>query len=339
MKNSHSKIDFIIAWVDGNDPVWQKEKAYYLHPDDTSETFDASEMRYRDYDNLRYWFRAVEKYAPWVNQVHFITYGHLPVWLNLDAPKLHVVRHSDYIPAEYLPTFSSHPIELNLHRIKGLGEQFVYFNDDFFLTSPVKPEDFFIDGLPCDCIEESPLSFSQRTIMNSINTNDIIFASEHFDRKSCRKKYWRKWYSLKTPHSAVKNLLLGTLNDRNFFGLKIHHLPQAYRKSVLEEVWSAAPELLSETCTHKFRNAQDVSQCVFKFWQLMTGQFQPYSKREFGVVLPVADKIDEICQAITEQRYKAICINDSPDIDFEMVKAKINGAFELALSEKSSFEK
>ena len=27
-------------------------------------------------------------------------------------------KHEDYIPKQYLPTFSSHPIELNMHRIR-----------------------------------------------------------------------------------------------------------------------------------------------------------------------------------------------------------------------------
>ena len=50
------------------------------------------------------------------------------------------------MPEEYLPTFSSHPIELNIHRIKGISDKIVYFNDDMFLTDAVKPELFFKNG-------------------------------------------------------------------------------------------------------------------------------------------------------------------------------------------------
>ncbi len=35
-----------------------------------------------------------------------------------------------------------------MHRIPGLAEHFVYFNDDFFLIKHTKPTDFFRDGLP-----------------------------------------------------------------------------------------------------------------------------------------------------------------------------------------------
>src|SRR5690554_4129292 len=100
------KIDFVITWVDGSDPIWQKEKQQYF-PDDITDG-----QRFRDWDNLKYWFRAVEKFAPWVNKIHFITWGHTPKFLNLDHPKLNIVNHKDYLKPEYLPTYNSNAIEL-----------------------------------------------------------------------------------------------------------------------------------------------------------------------------------------------------------------------------------
>ena len=108
----NGNIDIVIPWVDSSDPNWRKEKMNY--DTDDSLTTDNREIRYRDWGNLKYIFRGIEKYAPWVRKVHFITYGHLPKWLNVDNTRINIVKHSDYIPAEYLPTFSSHVIELNL---------------------------------------------------------------------------------------------------------------------------------------------------------------------------------------------------------------------------------
>src|SRR5699024_690064 len=139
-------IDFVICWVDGGDPDWLKEKKRYSHDNNN----DDRDIRYREWGIIKYWFRGVEKFAPWVNKIHFVTWGHTPSWLNVKHPKLNIVKHEDYIPSKYLPTFSSRPIELNLHRIKGLSEQFVFFNDDMFLLKPVKKEDFFKNGLPRD---------------------------------------------------------------------------------------------------------------------------------------------------------------------------------------------
>ncbi len=115
------KIDFVITYVDGNDPEWLAERNKYLFGvDKLTDTIE----RYRNWENLQYWFRGIEKFAPFVNKIHFITSSRVPEWLNMNNPKLNVVRHSDYIPEEYLPTFSSIPIELNLHRLEDLRRKF-----------------------------------------------------------------------------------------------------------------------------------------------------------------------------------------------------------------------
>ena len=68
----------------------------------------------------------MEQYAPWVNKVYLVTNGTFPEWVNAECPKLVLVRHEDYIPEKFLPTFSSHTIELNMDKIPGLSEHFVY---------------------------------------------------------------------------------------------------------------------------------------------------------------------------------------------------------------------
>lgn len=141
--NNIPEIDFVITWVDGNDPDWQKQKMEYSIQPDLSQKQDDRKERYRDWDLLRYWFRGVERFAPWVRRIHFVTWGHLPSWLNKEHPKLNIVNHKDFIPEKYLPTFNSHAIEWNMHRIPGLAENFVYFNDDMFLIKKVRPEQYF----------------------------------------------------------------------------------------------------------------------------------------------------------------------------------------------------
>ena len=91
----NQKIDFVIMWVDGSDPAWLEEKNKYLEKKiDTSNAIN----RYRDMGLLKYWFRGVEKLTPWVNKVHFVTWGHIPSWLNTNNPKLNIVKHEDFIP-------------------------------------------------------------------------------------------------------------------------------------------------------------------------------------------------------------------------------------------------
>ena len=45
-----------------------------------------------------------------------------------------------YLPADALPTFSSHAIESRLHHVPDLAEHFLYSNDDMFFGRPVDPE-------------------------------------------------------------------------------------------------------------------------------------------------------------------------------------------------------
>ena len=117
--NNTEGIDFVITWVDGSDPAWQQEKRKTLEACGLKSAADDRKERYRDWNNLQYWFRGVEQFAPWVRKVHFVTWGHLPEWLNTSAPKLNIVNHEDFIPEEFRPTFNSHTIEWNLHRIQG----------------------------------------------------------------------------------------------------------------------------------------------------------------------------------------------------------------------------
>ena len=53
-----NEIDFVILWVDGNDPAWREEFVRTRQ----AENDDASEIRYRDWRNLHYWFRSAERF-------------------------------------------------------------------------------------------------------------------------------------------------------------------------------------------------------------------------------------------------------------------------------------
>ena len=103
--------------------------------------------RFADSQELRYSLRSLERYAPWVRRVFLVTNGQIPDWLALDGQRLTLVTHEDIFPdPSHLPTFSSPAIEAHLHRIPGLSEHFLYFNDDVLLGQPVWPEDFFAPG-------------------------------------------------------------------------------------------------------------------------------------------------------------------------------------------------
>lgn len=323
-------IDFVICWVDGNDTAWQEEKLKYKPEART----DNRNIRYRDWDNLQYWFRGVEKFAPWVNKIHFVTWGHLPSWLNTEHPKLNIVRHEDYIPQKYLPTFSARPIEINLHRIKGLSEQFVYFNDDMFIIKPLNRTDFFKNGKPRDTAAMD-IGIKDDEIHGSAVYNSIITVNKYFNKKGVIKRDFFKWFNPINGTSLVKTILL--LPWGYFTGFYTSHLPNAFLKSTFNEVWEKETKLLELTSTHKFRSKLDVTQYIFKFWQLASGNFIP--RGSLGKAFNLGIKFEVSQNAIENQRYKMVCLNDSDFIeDFEQKKIQLNKSFEKVLWEKSKFE-
>ena len=198
------KIDFVITWVDGADPDWLKEKEKYT----VQKNADGSIFRYRDFGLLKYWFRGVEKFAPWVNKIYFITWGHIPEWLDTTNPKLKIVKHEEYIPKQYLPTFSANTIENNLFRIQSLSEHFVYFNDDFFLLADVLPTDFFKDGKPLDTPALNVHCPKKSLISQYFAINDVSIINEHFDFKNSMKKNSMKWSSLRNGTKLLRTIIL-----------------------------------------------------------------------------------------------------------------------------------
>jgi len=77
-------------------------------------------------EQLKFSFRSVELYAPWVRHIYLITNGQVPTWLNLDHPKIKIIEHKDIFPDKnHLPTFSSPAIEINMHNIPGIYHRLI----------------------------------------------------------------------------------------------------------------------------------------------------------------------------------------------------------------------
>ena len=286
------KIDFVITWVDGNDPDWLNDRAQYVTEEQTKKADVAGKSRYEDHGLLRYWFRGVENFAPWVNKIYFVTYGHLPTWLNVNHPKLVVVNHKDFLPEQYRPTFNSVPLNLNLHRIKGLSNQFVYFNDDMFLVKPCKPNLFFKKDLPRDMAVQDVIPATERLAYWYMVYNDIIMLNKQVNKRKSIKKNFFKWMNPTYGKNLFKNLLLSPLAC--FTGIYETHLPAGYLKSSYERVWEKNQEILNEVCTHKFRTASDISENFIRYVQLAEGNFKPINKLKHGRYCSMsANHIDE----------------------------------------------
>lgn len=327
-------IDFVISWVDMTDPEWNVKFAKYANNKGNTKN-GVSEARFRDNGFLRYWFRGVEKFAPWVRKIHFITDGQKPEWLDVSNPKIHLVRHDEIIPAGFLPTFNSVVIERYMHRIEGLADHFVYFNDDFYIIDHVGEDRFFQNGLPCDiAVFQYNPDWSQ--YYHRIK-NNIRLINRHFNKKEVMKQHGDKWFAGCYGSKVFMNYLLKPYGK--FITLRTPHNAQPYLKSTFEEVWDAEGEELTATSVNKFRALNDYTPELFRTWQICKGHFTPYNTYENTKMFPLMVRPKQAVEAIRSQSYKLICLNDNVNIrNYDLVIKNIREAFESILPDKSGFE-
>lgn len=334
------KIDFIVTWVDPNDQEWIQSYNYYRPEKPISD-----DARFRDWNIFRYWFRAVERYAPWVNKVFLVTNGKFPDWINPDCEKLVLVKHSDYIPEKYLPTFNSNTIELNFGRIKELSEHFVLFNDDIIINAPVEPEYYFRGGLPCGFNFESPYHNPYHTKENHFGISitrycNMAILNSHFNRRETVRQAWSKWYG---RHLWGKPLLLSLmmLGRTHFESFVVTHLEQPMLKSLFQEVWEKEPDSMDCSCS-RFRQEMNLNQWLIQYWQFASNKFYPMKRKGLVYERYNKDIISDMQKVILEERVNSVCINDNPfcsEEDFLLASKTIRECLERKFPDESMFER
>lgn len=340
---SEEAIDFVLTWVDGSDPEWIGQKNAFSNNDgNVSYSKEAnSSCRYRDNGLLRFWFRGVETFAPWVDKVFFVTCGQKPSWLDLNHPKLVWVKHSDYIPSQYLPTFNSNTIEMNFHRIDGLSERFVYFNDDTFLLKRVGPEFFFKKNQPvldCDLRYTNLVGYDN---WSRLLFNDYCLVNSHFNAHESVWQNRKKWFSMKDLgfKRAGKNFLCFLVNKSLPVGLYGHNA-MPHLKSTFQEIWDRFPEIMDQISSSRFRSDDQVNQWLACAWNQAKGIFQPANATKRGIKINIEPvSLSWIQDIIRRQKYPLTCLNESELFDSpEQCMNEIVAAFERILPNKSGFE-
>lgn len=143
-------VDLVVPYVDSSDTQWQELFTQYNSNKNVELEETNAKNRFRGQGPFfRFWFRCVEKNMSWIRKIHLIVQSEsqIPNWI--DREKVHIVFHSDIIPAEFLPTFNSTCIEMFLWKIEDLSEKFLYANDDFFVVKSVHENDFFRENKVC----------------------------------------------------------------------------------------------------------------------------------------------------------------------------------------------
>lgn len=304
----NEKVDFVVSWVDSNDQSWQLRKNKMLKSMNLP-TLMVGEERYHDYGFFKYWFRAVEKYAPWVNHVYLITDQQKPDFF-IEDEKVTIVNHSQFIPNKYLPTFSSSVIELYLDKIPGISSHFVYFNDDMLLNSYVKPDNFFSsDGVPLDMAVPAVLEPHQGFDFLPFNNSYVL--NQHFEKKEIIRKYWNNFFCIKYGMKNLIKLFL-TLPFEYWSSFQILHIPYSLRKSDFKLLRKYASSEIERTSKMHFRSDNDINIWLLQELRFMTGNFVPRSFKA-GTFFNF-DTSKKLLATIRDESVPMICINDDSKV-------------------------
>ena len=292
-------MDIVITYVNGLDPVWQKE--YEAH----TKT-PIVEKRFRDWGTLKFLFRGIEKNMPFIRKVHLVVSGEsqVPEWINRN--EVNIVLHKDIIPAQFLPTFNCNPIEMHLHNIEGLDEEYLYFNDDIFPLLPCQPTDFFRNG-------KGVLGMSRH-----------LFVSGMF-RRICRN-------STDVAYSVL---------DRkpSICFLRPQHVCTPMLKTQVQEVYDLAKDRIHASMSTT-RNASNLNQYLYLNYMYLKGNLinEKLSKKHFSVGIVSAEKLRNFIEHPT---HKLTCINDVQltDARYKELQETLLDAFNNLLPNTSKYEK
>jgi hypothetical protein len=338
------KIDFVLPWVDGSDLVWQQNKEKH-NPVKSSEN---SPSRFRDMETLKYVLRSIEKNYPWYNKIYLITEGHYPKWLDINHEKIVLVTHDElYFDKTHLPTFSSSSIEMNLPNLQGLSEHFVYLNDDTLIMRPIEKSRFFIDGLPVDFLSHGWIPrnkfFGMFRRMDawvySIN-NNLNLINRKFSPIRLEKMYlYHSTYNFKTK---LSNFLLSNIYKK-FVWIEHWHHPIPYLRSTLKDVYNEFEKEMMTCSSNKFRKNNDLTQYLYRYWQLASGNFYPYKHNDAIIAnITSINILNDMLNVIEKNEdINFVCFNDDLDLsdsEFLVVKNKLKSFLEKTFPNKASFE-
>lgn len=291
-------MDIVITYVDGNDPVWKQDYEKYTN-------VPVMEKRFRDWGTLKYLLRGIEVNMSFIRNVYLVVSheSQVPQWA--DRANLKIVLHKDIIPAEYLPTFNSTTIEMFLHRIEGLDEEFVYFNDDIFPVLPSKPEDLFRDG------------------------KAVIGMSRHLLYTSMYKKHVRR-------SDMMAREALGRPKSLCF--LRCQHSCIPVLKSQSAEVSEIQKEKVQASLS-RVRNDGNINMTFFLSY--MYHKSLVINERvSCGHISLAATSESKLIQSIGSPKRRFLCINDVrlSEEKYELYRKVMTEAFEKRFPSKSRFE-
>ena len=302
-------MDIVISFVDCKDKVWMKSYLRTIHKYNGFFPYH----QFYNHNTIKYVLRGIDEFISYVNNVFIVVSNIEQVPDYIDQSKVKIVLHKDFIPEEYLPLFNSTAIELFLHKIPGLGEEFVYFNDDMIPISHISYDDFFKDGIPC-----------------------ISFNTEQRDKSLAYRHCVLSFYEAKN----TVEILTGKEIDTKDIELQIpQHSPTSLLKSVCDEASNIERHnLLLDFYITNIRMPRNINQYYWADILYFKKQYTSSNiKSYYTSTLDIKDvDIEEV-----KKENKFICINDygSDEMPLSQIDDIIQLKLDTIFKNKSKYEK
>lgn len=297
-------IDAVITWVNGDDPKHRAKRKKYANPNMLESEDVAGNTRFTSLGEIAYCVASLNRFAPWLHKIYIVTDEQDPVltpFLDQHFPfgyiPIEIVDHKEIFRGyeAYLPMFNSIGIETMTWRIPNLSEHYIELNDDFILSGPVVPEDFFLsDGC---------------TICYAIPYNML----------------WTKLTRMLKPRRNGRRLVTFKGNmynaaymlGRRMTFLKFDHTPRALRRSCYERFFREHPDVLIQNISYRFRHAEQFSPQEVQFLLLQEeGKLLVRSVRERMFFLQPKNKMGYVVKKmkrLSRMTYCKFCCFNSLD--------------------------
>lgn len=327
--NDDFKVDIVVPYVDNTDKNWQK-----LFNDELSKISPEKQEQYHlssieensrrfEYNSLfKYFFRSIEKYIPWVNNVFLIVQSEsqIPSWINKETVK--IVYHKDFIPEQFLPTFNANTIESFLHKIPGLGENFIYGNDDLIFNTYLRHEEFFDKGNPKNGFYKI-FDLKQITPFLDVPKNN----------KEGYYYCFKNSYIL--AYNNFKNKIKREKNER----ICKYHSFTPFKKSNYEKYFNKIENYIMNTTT-PFRNPTNINQYYFALcfgfetnFKYILNVSSEYEFLRMFNLQNVDAQVECINCLYTDSNIPTICLNN-----FKNDNSLIEKLLDRKFNEKSKYE-
>lgn len=249
------KIDAVITWVDGNDPVHKQKRLRYGPPTLFKVNDIAGSTRYTSVGEIFWCVASLNRFAPWLNRIFIVTDGQDPgldEFMATNFPDgfipMQIVDHKEIFKGyeEVLPTFNSITIETMTWRIPDLSDRFIELNDDMVLVSPVKPSDFFTPDGKSVCYAD-PYSMAWTRITRFMKPK--VHGHQQVTFKGIM-------------YNAAR------IAGSRFIFYKLDHTPRALRRDFYEKIFTERKELIMRNIRHRFRDPDQYSAEVLQYMLL-----------------------------------------------------------------------